>query len=155
MEPTTYSVLIDASLDLFDVRPINSTTRNNISYHDINATFEWTVLARRIDNVRSRNLQDKRASCASGRRLQDSTRNNNPEDVFSLNRLWERTMNSETVIGKIKARFNDWLGLPPGDKTPDGKGIPPKSYTVPKGGLTSPEAKGLNPHAGTGLKVER
>ena len=64
-------------------------------------------------------------------------------------------MKKESLIERLKARLNDLLGLPPGDKTPDGRGVPPKPYTVPEGGLTSPEAEGLNPHAGTGLKVER
>jgi hypothetical protein len=57
---------------------------------------------------------------------------------------------SETLIGRLK----DLLGLPPGDKTPYGAGQPPKKDTVPEGGLTSPGAKGLPPHAGTGIKVE-
>ena len=60
-----------------------------------------------------------------------------------------------TKTKKIKARLKDFVGLPPGDKTPDGEGTPPKPDTVPEGGLTSPDADGLNPHSGTGFQVER
>ncbi len=62
---------------------------------------------------------------------------------------------SESTFEKVKARLKDLAGLPPGDGTPHGKGAPPEPDTVPKGGLTSPEAEGLNPHGGTGLQVER
>ena len=55
---------------------------------------------------------------------------------------------------KIKGRLKDLVGLPPGDKTPDGEGRPAKKSTVPEGGLTSPDAEGLNPHSGTGFQVE-
>jgi len=61
----------------------------------------------------------------------------------------------ETGTDKIKARLKDLLGLPPGDRTPHGEGAEPKPDTVPEGGLTSPDAEGLNPHGGTGLSVER
>ena len=63
-------------------------------------------------------------------------------------------MENETVAD-IKARLNDLVGLPPGDHTPDGKGVKPEPDTTPEGGLTSPEAEGLNPHEGTGFQVER
>ena len=61
----------------------------------------------------------------------------------------------ETETDKIKARLKDLLGLPPGDKTLHGKGAKPSRDRVPEGGLTSPDAKGLNPHGGTGIEVER
>jgi hypothetical protein len=64
-------------------------------------------------------------------------------------------MEKETKTDKIEARLEDWMGLPPGDKTPHGKGAPPRPDTVPEGGLTSPDAEGLNPRDGTGLQVER
>ena len=57
---------------------------------------------------------------------------------------------TETLIGRLR----DLLGLPAGDKTPYGAGQAPKKDTVPEGGLTSPGAQGLPPHAGTGIKVE-
>ena len=55
----------------------------------------------------------------------------------------------------IKGRLKDMVGLPPGDGTPDGAGRPPKRNAVPEGGLTAPDADGLNPHGGTGFQVER
>ena len=58
-------------------------------------------------------------------------------------------------IETIKGRLKDMVGLPPGDKTPDGAGRPPERNTIPDGGLTSPDADGLNPHNGTGFQVER
>jgi hypothetical protein len=58
-------------------------------------------------------------------------------------------------IETIKGRLKDIVGLPPGDKTPDGAGRPPKRNTIPDGGLTSPDAEGLNPHNGAGFQVER
>ena len=60
-----------------------------------------------------------------------------------------------TKTEKIKARLKDFVGLPPGDKTPDGEGALSRPNTVPEGGLTSPDADGLNPHSGTGFQVER
>lgn len=62
---------------------------------------------------------------------------------------------SESAYEKVKARVKDLVGLPPGDGTPHGKDAPPEPNTVPEGGLTSPEAEGLNPHSGTGFQVER
>ncbi len=64
-------------------------------------------------------------------------------------------MDKETTPDKIKARLKDWVGLPPGDETPHGEGAGPEPDTTPEGGLTSPEAEGLNPHDGSGLAVER
>jgi hypothetical protein len=65
------------------------------------------------------------------------------------------TEHSESKAQQIKARLKDFVGLPPGDKTPDGQGRPATKSTVPDGGLTSPDAEGLNPHGGTGFQVER
>ncbi len=64
-------------------------------------------------------------------------------------------MENESTSQKIKARLKDLVGLPPGDKTTDGEGAKTEPDTTPAGGLTSPEAEGLNPHAGTGFQVER
>jgi hypothetical protein len=64
-------------------------------------------------------------------------------------------MEKETSTEKIKARLNDLVGLPPGDRTPDGKGAQPEHDTTPEGGLTAPDAEGLNPYGGTGFQVER
>ena len=61
---------------------------------------------------------------------------------------------SDSKVEETKARLKDFVGLPPGDKTPDGAGRQPKKTTVPEGGLTSPDAEGLNPHGGTGFQVE-
>jgi hypothetical protein len=62
---------------------------------------------------------------------------------------------SDSKAEQIKARLKDVVGLPPGDKTPDGAGRPAKKNSVPEGGLTSPDAERLNPHSGTGFQVER
>jgi hypothetical protein len=64
-------------------------------------------------------------------------------------------MEKETTSDKIKAKLRDLVGLPPGDHTPHGEGAGPEPDTTPEGGLTSPDANGLNPHSGTGLQVER
>ena len=60
----------------------------------------------------------------------------------------------ETTAEKIIGRLKDLVGLPAGDKTPYGEGRPPHKDTVPEGGLTSPDAEGLPPHGGSGLKPE-
>jgi hypothetical protein len=61
---------------------------------------------------------------------------------------------TESKIEKIKGGLKDLVGLPPGDKTPHGQGRHPRRDNVPEGGLTSPDAEGLPPHAGTGLKAQ-
>jgi hypothetical protein len=43
----------------------------------------------------------------------------------------------ETAAEKIDEVFHDALGLPPGDKTPHGRGRPARDSKVPHGGLTS------------------
>jgi len=67
----------------------------------------------------------------------------------------EKRALAEKQTDNIKARLRDLVGLPPGDGTPHGKGASPEPDTVPEGGLTSPDAEGLNPHSGSGLQVER
>ena len=54
----------------------------------------------------------------------------------------------------FKAKFKEFVGLPPGDKTSLNETAPIDSDAPPEGGLTSPEADGLNPHGGTGLQAE-
>ena len=61
---------------------------------------------------------------------------------------------TETAIEKIKAVLKDTVGLPPGDGTPHGEGRPTNGDAVPRGTLTSDDAEGLPPHAGTGIAVE-
>jgi hypothetical protein len=61
---------------------------------------------------------------------------------------------AETKVETIKGRLKDLVGLPAGDKTPYGAGNSPKKDTIPEGGLTAPDAEGLPPHAGTGVKAE-
>jgi hypothetical protein len=65
-----------------------------------------------------------------------------------------KTKRAEPKVETIKGRMKDLMGLPAGDKTPYGAGRPPKKETVPEGGLTAPDAEGLPPHAGTGVKAE-
>ncbi len=62
---------------------------------------------------------------------------------------------TEAAFEKIEAQLRDLMGLPPGDGTPRGEGVPVAPDTVPEGGLTSPDAEGLNPRNGTGFQVER
>jgi hypothetical protein len=60
----------------------------------------------------------------------------------------------ETTVEKIEGVLRDLVGLPPGDGTPHGQGRPTKAEDVPRGTLTSDDAEGLPPHAGTGIAVE-
>ena len=39
---------------------------------------------------------------------------------------------SDSKAEQIKARVKDFVGLPPGDKTPDGQGRPATKSTVPR-----------------------
>ena len=64
------------------------------------------------------------------------------------------TKRTETKVETIIGRLKDLVGLPAGDKTPYGEGRPPRKDTTPEGGLTSPDAEGLPPHGGSGLKPE-
>ena len=57
----------------------------------------------------------------------------------------EKEIDSASAFEKVEAQLKDLMGLPPGDKTPHGKGVPGEPDTVPEGGLTSPDAEGLNP----------
>jgi hypothetical protein len=41
---------------------------------------------------------------------------------------------AESAAGKLKARLKDLAGLPPGDKTPHGKGVPVSLIPYPKAG---------------------
>lgn len=61
---------------------------------------------------------------------------------------------TETTAEKIIGRLKDFVGLPAGDKTPYGEGRPPRKDTTPEGGLTSPDAEGLPPRGGSGLKPQ-
>jgi hypothetical protein len=59
------------------------------------------------------------------------------------------------LAAKAKALFNDVIGVPPGDKTPHGKGRPVRKSTVPEGGITSaqperPQGRPLNRAARAG-----
>jgi hypothetical protein len=56
---------------------------------------------------------------------------------------------AETLIGRLK----DLVGLP-GGKAADDADEAREKDTVPEDGLTAPGAKGLPPHAGTGIKVQ-
>jgi hypothetical protein len=58
---------------------------------------------------------------------------------------------TETTLEKIKAAFNDIVGLPPGDKTPHGAGRKASPTDDPRGTLTADDAEGLPPHGGTGI----
>jgi len=60
----------------------------------------------------------------------------------------------EGVVERIEVLLKDAVGLPPGDGTPHGKGRPIHGEDVPRGTLTSDDAEGLPPHAGTGIAVE-
>ncbi len=60
----------------------------------------------------------------------------------------------ESLAEKIKAVVRDAVGLPPGDRTPHGQGRPTDAEEDPQGTLTSDDAEGLPPHAGTGIAVE-
>jgi hypothetical protein len=64
------------------------------------------------------------------------------------------TKPADPKVETIKGRLKDLMGLPAGDKTPYGAGQPPRKDTVPEGGLTAPDAQGLPPHAGTGVRAE-
>lgn len=57
-----------------------------------------------------------------------------------------------STVQRLFGRLKDLVGLPPGDHTPDGAGRPPKRDTTPEGGLTAPDADGLNPHEGSGFR---
>lgn len=63
------------------------------------------------------------------------------------------TASIDLKVKRIKGQLKDLVGLPAGDKTPYGEGVAPKKETVPEGGLTSPDAEGLPPHSGTGIKA--
>ena len=65
-----------------------------------------------------------------------------------------KTPEPESVVEKIKGVLRDIVGLPPGDGTPHGEGRPINAEDVPRGTLTSDDAKGLPPHPGTGIAVE-
>jgi len=70
---------------------------------------------------------------------------------------WEFIMRSQPIdrtVQMFKGKLKDLVGLPAGDKTPYGEGTAPKTETTPEGGLTSPDAEGLSPHGGTGIKPE-
>ena len=64
------------------------------------------------------------------------------------------TPETETPVDKIKGRMKDIAGLPPGDGTPHGEGRPTNGEDVPRGTLTSDDAEGLTPHAGTGIAAD-
>ncbi len=59
----------------------------------------------------------------------------------------------ETLIEKIKDKFNEAVGLPPG-KFPDGEPKPTEESGSPSGTLTSDDTDGLPVHPGTGIAVE-
>lgn len=61
---------------------------------------------------------------------------------------------TETATERIKGVLKDLVGLPPGDGTPRGEGRPANVQEVPRGALTSDDAEGLTPHAGTGIAVD-
>ena len=54
---------------------------------------------------------------------------------------------------KIRAKVNQWLGLPSGNP-PDVEAEHARERNTPHGTLTSADAKDLPPHGGTGLSVE-
>jgi len=58
---------------------------------------------------------------------------------------------TESAVEKIKGVLRDLVGLPPGDGTPHGQGRSTEGDEAPPGGLTSDDAEGLPPHAGTGI----
>ena len=60
---------------------------------------------------------------------------------------------AESVAEKIKDRFNEVVGLPPG-KFPDGETKPAREADSPHGTLTSDDAEGVPVHKGTGISVE-
>ena len=64
------------------------------------------------------------------------------------------TPKPEPAVEKIKGILKDLVGLPPGDGTPHGEGRPTNAEKEPRGTLTSDDAEGLPPHAGTGIAVE-
>ena len=56
----------------------------------------------------------------------------------------------ESLSERIRDKFNEIVGLPPG-KYPDGEPKPTAASDTPRGTLTSDDAKGLPPHKGTGI----
>ena len=64
------------------------------------------------------------------------------------------TPKTETVVEKIKGFFKDLVGLPPGDGTPHAEGRPTNAEEPRRGTLTSDDAEGLPPYAGTGIAVD-
>lgn len=64
------------------------------------------------------------------------------------------TPETESAVEKFKGVLRDVVGLPPGDGTPHGEGRTTNAEDVPRGTLTSDDAEGLPPHAGTGIAVE-
>jgi len=60
---------------------------------------------------------------------------------------------TDSLTGKIRAKFDQWFGLPSG-KPPDVEAEHARERNTPHGTLTSADAKDLPPHGGTGLSVE-
>ncbi len=58
----------------------------------------------------------------------------------------------ESIVEQVKDAFNTAVGLPPG-RFPDGE-PKPSPTDAPEGTLTSDDAEGLPPHAGTGIAKE-
>ncbi len=61
------------------------------------------------------------------------------------------TEHEESLIEKAKDKLKDLAGLPPG-RFPDGEAKPSSGADAPRGTLTSDDAEGLPPHAGTGIQ---
>ncbi len=59
----------------------------------------------------------------------------------------------ESLIEKVRDLFNNAVGLPSG-KFPDGESKSPPADDSPRGTLTSDDAEGLPPKAGTGIQAE-
>lgn len=58
----------------------------------------------------------------------------------------------ETLVEKIKDKFNELIGLPSG-KAPEFEKMSAKELGAPHGTLTADDAEGLPPQRGTGITV--